>query len=86
MRTAECGGAPTLRPLADGVFALPVFSGRFCALLCEELTHFAARQPPQTLALALALTLAPIVALALIIALTPTLTRRAGCPWDGPTR
>ena len=86
VRTAECGGAPTLRPLADGVFALPVFSGRFCALLCEELTHFAARQPPQTLALALALTLAPIVALALIIALTPTLTRRAGCPWDGPTR
>ena len=86
MRTAACGGAPTLRPLADGVFALPVFSGRFCALLCEELTHFAARQPPQTLAPALALTLAPIVALALIIALTPTLTRRAGCPWDGPTR
>ena len=37
VRTAECGGTPTLRPLADGVFALPVFSARFCALLCEEL-------------------------------------------------
>lgn len=37
-------GAPGWRPpraLAEGVYALPVFSPRFCALLCEELDAFA---------------------------------------------
>ena len=46
VRTAECGGVPTLRPIAEGVFALPVFTRRFCTLLCEELAHFAASGLP----------------------------------------
>jgi len=46
VRTAEGGGVPTLRPIAEGVFALPVFTRRFCTLLCEELAHFAASGLP----------------------------------------
>ena len=46
VRTAECGGVPTLRLIAEGVFALPVFTRRFCTLLCEELAHFAASGLP----------------------------------------
>ena len=46
VRTAEAGDTPALRPLAEGVFALPVFSAHFCTLLCEELAHFAASGLP----------------------------------------
>ena len=46
VRAAEGGGTPALRPLADGVYALPVFSRSFCTQLCEELTHFAASGLP----------------------------------------
>ena len=34
------------RSIADGVYALPVFSRRFCTLLCEELDHFKASGLP----------------------------------------
>ena len=49
---------PTLRPIAERVFALPVFTRRFCTLLCEELAHFAASGLPME-TLTLTLTLAP---------------------------
>ena len=40
------GALPPSSKLAEGVYALPVFSRRFCELLCEELDSFAASGLP----------------------------------------